>query len=183
MSRAKPWPHCLFEAFCCRLHQTFTPPPLIGGSSPFFGNQGRVLVSAGRGGLPTRLRRQARGLSHIKQIVKLFEQIGLKYKNGKKWRIWTQKLHFSPVPDGNHGDNKFLPSPMNAPVSSRPRISIELSAPVSLLLDHVADVTGATKAQVINAALLDALPGLLERADVLQKRSVALTQSQSQKKR
>jgi hypothetical protein len=72
---------------------------------------------------------------------------------------------------------------MNAPVSSRPRISIELSAPVSLLLDHVADVTGATKAQVINAALLDALPGLLERADVLQKRSVALTQSQAQKKR
>lgn len=71
----------------------------------------------------------------------------------------------------------------NQPVSGRPRISIELSPQVSLLLDHVSDVTGATKAQVINSALLDALPALLERAEVLQKRGNALLQSQASKKR
>ena len=51
---------------------------------------------------------------------------------------------------------------MTQSVSSRPRITIELSTQVSLLLDYVADVTGATKSQVINSALLDALPALLE---------------------
>jgi len=71
----------------------------------------------------------------------------------------------------------------NQPVSNRPRISIELSPHVSLLLDHISDVTGATKAQVINSALLDALPALLERSEVLQKRVNALAQAQVSKKR
>lgn len=60
---------------------------------------------------------------------------------------------------------------------------MELSAQVSLLLDHVSEVTGATKVQVINSALLDALPALLERAELLQKRGNALLQSQTAKKR
>lgn len=72
---------------------------------------------------------------------------------------------------------------MTQSVSSRSRITIELSTQVSLLLDYVADVTGATKSQVINSALLDALPALLERAEVLQKRGNALSQSQASKKR
>jgi len=78
---------------------------------------------------------------------------------------------------------------MILPVSSsgpRPRLSVDLSSAVSLLLDHVAEITGATKAQIINAALLDALPVLLERADTLQKRAMALSQPshvQGQKKR
>jgi hypothetical protein len=67
--------------------------------------------------------------------------------------------------------------------SSRPRLSLDLAPAVSLLLDHVSEVTGSTKTQIINAALLDALPGLLERADTLQKRAQVLSQPQNQKKR
>lgn len=69
------------------------------------------------------------------------------------------------------------------PASSRPRLSLDLAPAVSLLLDHVAEVTGSTKTQIINAALLDALPSLLERADTLQKRAQVLSQPQNQKKR
>lgn len=71
----------------------------------------------------------------------------------------------------------------NPPVISRPRLSIDLAPSVSLLLDHVSEVTGSTKAQIINAALLDALPGLLDRSDLLQKRANVLNQPQMQKKR
>jgi hypothetical protein len=71
----------------------------------------------------------------------------------------------------------------NPPVISRPRLSIDLAPSVSLLLDHVSEVTGSTKAQIINAALLDALPGLLDRSDLLQKRANVLSQPQMQKKR
>jgi hypothetical protein len=70
-----------------------------------------------------------------------------------------------------------------SPTSSRPRLSLDLAPAVSLLLDHVSEVTGSTKTQIINAALLDALPGLLERADTLQKRAQVLSQPQNQKKR
>lgn len=65
----------------------------------------------------------------------------------------------------------------------RNRISFDVSPAVSSLLDHVSDVTGANKSQVALSALLDALPGLLDRAEGLQKRSVALSQPQGQKKR
>jgi len=65
----------------------------------------------------------------------------------------------------------------------RNRISFEVSGAVSLLLDHVSEVTGANKSQIALSALLDALPSLLERAEGLQKRSVALTNSHAQKKR
>jgi len=69
------------------------------------------------------------------------------------------------------------------PIPPRPRLSLDLAPAVSLLLDHVSEVTGSTKTQIINAALLDALPSLLERADTLQKRAQVLSQPQTQKKR
>lgn len=62
---------------------------------------------------------------------------------------------------------------------SRLRVSFELSQPVSLLLDHIAQVTGSTKVQIVNSVLVEALPGLVERADLIGKRSQALTQSHS----
>jgi hypothetical protein len=69
------------------------------------------------------------------------------------------------------------------PTTDRTRVSVDLSAHVSLLLDHVCEVTGANKSQLVLSALMDALPGLLERSDALQKRSAALTQSQAVKRR
>lgn len=67
--------------------------------------------------------------------------------------------------------------------SDRTRVAIELSPAVSLLLDHVCDVTGSNKSQVVLSALMDAMPALLERSDSLQKRSLSLAQSQASKKR
>ena len=66
---------------------------------------------------------------------------------------------------------------------SRPRVSVDLSHQVSALLDQVCDITGATKSQLINSALLDALPKLLEGAEALQKRYSTITQQQAQNKR
>lgn len=75
-------------------------------------------------------------------------------------------------------------TPKSTPQSvDRTRVSIDLSSAVSLLLDHVCEVTGANKSQVVLTALMDALPGLLERSDALQKRSAALVQSMAAKKR
>jgi hypothetical protein len=71
----------------------------------------------------------------------------------------------------------------NTLATDRTRVSVDLSAHVSLLLDHVCEVTGANKSQLVLSALMDALPGLLERSDALQKRSAALTQSQAAKRR
>jgi alpha-D-ribose 1-methylphosphonate 5-triphosphate synthase subunit PhnG len=67
--------------------------------------------------------------------------------------------------------------------SERSRATIDLSPAVSLLLDHVCEVTGSNKSQIVLTALMDALPGLLERSDSLQKRSTALAQSLASKKR
>jgi hypothetical protein len=76
------------------------------------------------------------------------------------------------------------PQKQNLPPSAdRSRVSIDLSSHVSLLLDHVCEVTGASKSQVVLTALMDALPCLLERSDALQKRSAALVQSMAPKKR
>lgn len=60
--------------------------------------------------------------------------------------------------------------------SARLRANIELSASVSLCLDHVCEATGATRSQLINSALLEALPGLIERADMFVKRAQVLAQ-------
>lgn len=70
----------------------------------------------------------------------------------------------------------------NAPlVDGRSRISIELSGVVSSHLDHISEVTGQTKAAIVAAALLDALPCLLARADGLKKRHTELSGSKGKR--
>ena len=79
-------------------------------------------------------------------------------------------------PVGNTGitvDN--LPA-LPASDPTRTRANIELSSSVSLCLDHVSEVTGATRSQIINSALLEALPGLIERADTFLKRGQTILQ-------
>lgn len=58
----------------------------------------------------------------------------------------------------------------------RNRLSVDLSPVVSSHLDHISEVTGMSKAGIISAALLEALPGLLARADGLKKRHAELRQ-------
>lgn len=68
--------------------------------------------------------------------------------------------------------------PLNiTPTPARDRLSVDVSPSVALLLDHVSTITGTPKAQILSQALLDALPGLLERADLLKKRSGELSQA------
>lgn len=67
--------------------------------------------------------------------------------------------------------------------AARLRANIELSAAVSLCLDHVCEATGSTRSQLINSALLEALPGLIERADLFAKRAQSLTQSATAKRK
>lgn len=72
--------------------------------------------------------------------------------------------------------------PQSPPVE-RQRVTFDVSPSLSLLLDHVCEVTGATKSQVVMQALIDALPALLERSDSLQKRANSLQQTQQQKRK
>lgn len=65
--------------------------------------------------------------------------------------------------------------------SERNRLSIELSEVVSSHLSHISEVTGSAKASIVSAALLDALPDLLARADGLKKRHLELNQSKGKK--
>lgn len=65
--------------------------------------------------------------------------------------------------------------PIQAPTTERIRLSIELSKPVSLLLDHIVDVTGGTRSQVAAQVLCEALPGLVERTDFINKRARELS--------
>lgn len=66
---------------------------------------------------------------------------------------------------------RMATSPPPASASDgRNRLSIELSAPVASLLDHVSETLGLAKSQLVVQALLDALPELGERADQLRKR-------------
>jgi uncharacterized protein (DUF1778 family) len=75
-----------------------------------------------------------------------------------------------------------IPKPP-ASVPDRPRVNVELSPSVLALLDHVCDVTGSTRTQVIVNSLVEALPGLLERSDGLQKRANVIQQAQQQKRK
>lgn len=59
----------------------------------------------------------------------------------------------------------------------RSRISVEVSGVVSSHLDHISEITGISKSGILAAALLDALPDLLARADGLKKRHVELSQA------
>jgi len=82
-------------------------------------------------------------------------------------------------PVGNTGitlENLPVPAPAE-PV--RFRVNLELSPSVSLCLDHVCEATASTRSQVINAALLEVLPGLLDRADLFLKRGQVLSQAKN----
>lgn len=92
------------------------------------------------------------------------------------------------VPDGNHGDKRdndtMAPKTPIAPIpaADRQRLSLDLAPAVSLLLDHVSEVTGTPKSQLVTQALLDALPAFLERSEALQKRAAALQQANRAKR-
>ena len=58
----------------------------------------------------------------------------------------------------------------------RSRISVDISSIVMAHLDHISEITGQAKASIVSGALLDALPELLARADVLKKRHQELSQ-------
>lgn len=66
---------------------------------------------------------------------------------------------------------------MSVPVFERSRVSIDLSEVVTSHLDHIGAITGQTRSAIVSAALLDALPEYLARADALKKRHAELTQS------
>lgn len=70
------------------------------------------------------------------------------------------------------------PSQIASLPADRQRLSLDLAPAVSLLLDHVASVTGQPKSQVVAQALIEALPVLLERADGLQARARAMQGAQ-----
>lgn len=56
-------------------------------------------------------------------------------------------------------------------LTERTRITADLSPAVLSLLDHVSTVTGVTRTQLVGQVLVDALPGLVARADEIQKRA------------
>lgn len=60
--------------------------------------------------------------------------------------------------------------------TGRNRIQVEVTDSVMLLLDHVSDVLGMKQSEVIRQALLTALPGLVDQADQVRKRSRELSQ-------
>ena len=72
---------------------------------------------------------------------------------------------------------------MTAPIPSpeRQRIAFDVPPPVAAILDHISEITGATKASMASSALLDALPDLLARADQVKKRHSELTQGKPRK--
>lgn len=61
--------------------------------------------------------------------------------------------------------------------TEKSRLSLELSPTVSQLLEHVSEITGTPKTQLVQAALVEALPELLARADSMGKRARELGQS------
>ena len=64
---------------------------------------------------------------------------------------------------------------ISQPVTAeRLRVSVDLAPPIASLLDHISDITGQSKAAIVTAALLDALPDHLARADALKKRHAEL---------
>lgn len=63
------------------------------------------------------------------------------------------------------------------PTQEKSRLSLELSPVVAQLLDHVSEVTGTPKTQLVQAALLESLPDMLARADGLGKRARELSQA------
>lgn len=62
-------------------------------------------------------------------------------------------------------------------IPDRTRLSVDVSPVVSSHLDHISEITGQSKAAIVSAALLDALPELLARADGLKRRYQELNQA------
>jgi len=62
--------------------------------------------------------------------------------------------------------------------TERTRITLELSPTVAQLLEHASEVTGTPKTQLVQSALLVALPDLVAVADGLKKRAVELNKPQ-----
>lgn len=73
------------------------------------------------------------------------------------------------------------PKPVAPAAASRNRLQLDLAEPVALLLDHVSNVLGLQKSQVVVQALLQALPGLVDQADQVRKRSRELSQAAQKK--
>ena len=84
-------------------------------------------------------------------------------------KFTTSQALKAALPVGNTGitltSTKISPSG----VVAKPRINLDLSPPVLLLLDYVCEVTGAAKTTVITEALLQALPALIERAEFISR--------------
>lgn len=74
------------------------------------------------------------------------------------------------------------PSPPAAAPSGRDRLTLDLSGPVSSLLDHISQSTGSPRSQIALQAILEALPQLVERADAIKKRSNELAQGKGGRK-
>lgn len=75
--------------------------------------------------------------------------------------------------------------PQNPPVPvppARERLTLDLSHQVSSLLDHISGVTGSPRSQIALQALLESLPGLVERADAIKRRAGELVQAKGGKK-
>jgi len=103
----------------------------------------------------------------------------------------TQKNHQKAVKNVPNGAAPLVITGITLPPTQKTvsdeivrfRVNFELSPSVVLCLEHVCEVTGSTKSQVINTALLDSLPALVDRADMLLKRGQALKQSNIAKHR
>lgn len=129
------------------------------------------------------------GKSLKKQMWSLLDVLGYDWIP-----FWFFEPSLTVAPLGNHGEiigdhpktmnrhNAIISAPTAAssppPAPERPRLSLDLSPSVSLLLDHISAVTGTPKSQIAIQALVDALPALLDRADTLQKRTQAIGQAQ-----
>lgn len=69
-----------------------------------------------------------------------------------------------------------MAAPIPAQIADRTRLSVDVSPVVSSHLDHISEVTGQSKAAIVSAALLEALPDLLSRADGLKRRYQEINQ-------
>lgn len=65
----------------------------------------------------------------------------------------------------------------------RNRLQVEVSDAMVLLLGHVEDVLGLKQSEVVRQALLQVLPGLVDQADQVKKRSKELSQAQASQTR
>lgn len=74
------------------------------------------------------------------------------------------------APAGNHGDN----TPMTPPAKERVRIALDLPPHIVSLLDHVVANLGGTRTSWALEAVMQALPGHLDRADEFAKRAAAI---------